>query len=182
MTIRLPGSAMMATLTLMVMGFCSSSTFAQAQYWQGVSKKSTKEDRRLNFLYGLSKDYLAAGTGLDMTTTVQILNHPTMASRPDGTILERYYGVETGWAGCLGRRNTFAAVGANMVLNAGVELLSRNLYRRGGHWRTLAIAVNVLKGTDNALAGIHNVRYRSDIDRQIRAASGGYTGAIVWSH
>lgn len=175
----------LVALTLMAVGStCSSAAFAQVQYFQrnGFLPGPKKEDRKLNFLYRASDIYLSVGTALDATSTVRILDHPTVASRPDGTVLARYYGLETGWASCFGRQNASAVVAANVALNVGINLLSRRLYRRGGRWRILAITVNVLKGTDSLVAGIHNVRRNADVDRQIRVAAGGYSGPIVWSH
>lgn len=148
------------------------------QFFWGLKKKRAD---KLDFLYKASEVYLFTGTSLDMTSTVQGLNHPEVAHRTDGTVLGRYPSIETGWAGRFGRENTVAVVAANVALNAGITLLSRKLYRLGGRWRIPAITLNVLKGTDNMVAGIHNMGHTSVLDERIRGATG-YGGPIVWSH
>ncbi len=180
---------------LLAMGLVSSSAFAQIQggnleltkeagtpsFLRRASNRlePKRETGKIAFLYKASNLYLLGGTTVDMITTARLMNHPTMAYRADGSALGLYSGVETGWARCLGRKNTGATVMANVALNAGVGLLSRKLYRRGGHWRIVAIAVNVLKGTNSMVAGIHNIRY--DRDEYVRKATG-YKGQVVWSH
>ncbi len=169
-------------LLMLAMSASSPPANAQDQLFRNEDGRRESREKRadkLDFLYKASNVYLFAGTSLDMVTTVQGLNHPEMARRTDGSVLGRYPGVETGWAGCFGRRNTFAVVSANVALNVGINLLSRKIYRRGGHWRILAVALNVLKGTDNMAAGFHNMKYASALDERIRAT--GYTGQIVWS-
>jgi hypothetical protein len=168
---------------LAVAGCTSSLTYAQMiePFREEKPKESKKEAGKIGFLYKASSVYLSGATLLDMSSTARVLNHPTVASTAEGSVLARYQGEEVGWAGFLGKRNTGAAVGANVLLNVGIDLLGRSLYRRGGHWRILAVAVNVLKGTDNLLAGIHNVRFNADTDGRIRLATG-YTGRISWSH
>jgi hypothetical protein len=148
--------------------------------WEGKPLGSEKKADKIDFLYRASNAYLVGGTWLDMTTTYPVLHHPTVAYRADGSVLTRYYGIETGWAGCLGRRNTVAVIAANVALNAGLNLLSRRIYRRGGRWRVLAITVNVLKGTDNLMAGVHNIRYNAGVDGRVQLATG-YMGQIRWS-
>lgn len=167
-------------LTLVALGlFCPSLANAQVQRF--LKAEPGKGAGKLGLLYRSSGLYLLGGTMLDMSSTVRALNHPTLALKADGSVLTRYYSIETGWAGCFGRRNTGAVVMANVALNVGINLLSRNLYRRGGRWRVLAIGVNVLKGTDNLMAGIHNVRYSAGVDGRLRMTTG-YSGPISWSH
>ena len=168
-------------LTLVAMSILSSSAFAQIQdlresRFPGPERKADKID----FLYKVSNAYFTGGTLLDMSTTYRVLRHPTIARRADNAVLAHYQGIETGWAGRFGRRNTAAAIGANVALNVGLSFLSRKLYRRGGRWRILAIGVNVLKGTDNIVAGIHNARYSAGVDGDVRMATG-YSGPIYWS-
>ena len=136
--------------------------------------------KKPGFVFRASEIYLAGGTAFDMTTTVRGLGHPTTALRSDGSFLTHYYTVETGWAGCLGRRDSFTAVAANVALNVAVDRFSRRIYARGGRWRALAIGVNVLKGTLNTVAASNNVRTNERIDNQVRLATG-YQGQIVWS-
>ncbi len=162
------------------MSCVSSLAFAQEMVlFRKEAPKPKKGADTIGFLYKASSAYLVGATVLDMSTTVRTLDHPTVAARSDGSTLARYYGEETGWAGCFGKRNTGAVVVANVALNAGINLLSRKLYNRGGHWRILAVAVNVLKGTDNVIAGVHNVHYDASVDGQVKLATG-YTGQIFW--
>jgi hypothetical protein len=115
-----------------------------------------------------------------MTTTARGLDHSTTAYRSDGSFLTHYYVKETGWAGFLGNRDAFTAVGANVFKNVLMDRYSRRLYARGGRWRTLAFGMNILQGTLNSIAAGNNIRSNERIDRQVRLATG-YGGAIVWS-
>ena len=127
-----------------------------------------------------SELFLASGTAFDMTTTARGLNHPTTAYRSDGSFLTQYYVNETGWAGFLGKRDAFTAVGANVFKNVLVDRYSRRLYARGGRWRTLAFGINILQGVINSVAAGSNIRSDERIDRKVRLATG-YGGRIVWS-
>ncbi|RJQ13484.1 hypothetical protein C4553_03835 [Candidatus Parcubacteria bacterium] len=179
-----------AVAVVVMLAACASASSAFAQDRQlfelrPIERKweepREEKDRKVDFLFKASRVYLAAGTGLDAVTTVRVLNHPSMAYRADGSALGRSYGVETGWARALGKRNTGAVVAANVGLNLGVDLLSRKLYRKGGRWRYLAIGLNLWKATDSLKAGIHNINYHSNgFDRRMREATG-YQGTIVWS-
>lgn len=168
-------------LMLVVMGAAPSLLNAQVQRLREGSRESERGSGKFGLLYRVSSGYLFGATVLDGVSTTRVLNHPTMAYRADGSALASYHGREVGWAKVFGERNTSAAVGANVALNAGLSVLSRNLYRRGGRWRVLAIGLNVLKGTDNLAAGIHNIRYNAGVDSQIRSATG-YRDQISWSH
>lgn len=161
----------------------TSPARAQIQQFQTRALQEPREgSRKLDILFRTSEWYLGFGTALDMISTVRVLNHPTVALGTDQSVIGRFSGVENGWAGSVvGRRNTAAVVSANVILNVSIGMLSRNLYRRGGHWRFLAIGLNVLKGTNNTMAGIGNLRFNAGIDGQLRAATG-YRGQIAWSH
>lgn len=135
---------------------------------------------KLSFAFKASECYLAVGTVFDMSTTVRSMNHPTTALRNDGTFLTHYYVKEIGWAGIFGRRDVVTAVSANVLLNAGMDRLSRTFYSRGGRWKALAFAVVLSKGTLNALAAGGNIRSYERIDQQVRLATG-YRGLILWS-
>jgi hypothetical protein len=137
--------------------------------------------KKTSFAFKASELYLAGGTVFDMTTTVQGLDHPTTAYRSDNIFLTHYYPVESGWAGCFGNRDAFTAVGANVVLNVGVDLVSRSLYARGGRWRALAFGALLLKGTFNVIAASNNIRNDERINADVRLATG-YRGQIIWSH
>jgi len=139
-----------------------------------------KKIQKLDFLYYASEAYLTAGTGLDMMTTAHNLGHPTTASSTSGVFLTHYYVEETGWAGIVGRRNTDGIILSNVALNLGIDLLDRKLYKRGGKWRTVAVSLNVLKGTGNMVCGINNIRAAGRIDQVVRMQTG-YKGIIVWS-
>lgn len=167
-------------LMLIVMGAAPSLLNAQIRPGWSESLVSEKKSDKIGLLYRVSSGYLSAATALDGFSTARVLSHPTMAYREDGSFLARYQGKEVGWAKMFGERNTFAAVGANAALNFGLSMLSQRLYRRGGHWRILAIGLNVLKGTDNLAAGVHNIRYNAGVDTQVQLATG-YRGQIRWS-
>jgi hypothetical protein len=137
--------------------------------------------QKTSFSFKASELFLASGTAFDMTTTVRGLDHPTSAYRSDGMLLTHYYVEETGWAGFLGRRDMFTAVGANVIKNALIDRYSRRLYSRGGRWRTVAFGMNILQGTLNSIAAGNNICSDERIDRQVRLATG-YGGRIVWSH
>ncbi|MDR3582155.1 MAG: hypothetical protein P4L67_02675 [Candidatus Pacebacteria bacterium] len=140
-----------------------------------------KKPDKIDFVHWASRGYLAAGTWLDASTTANGLGHPTMAYRADNnTLLMHYTVTEVGWAGCLGRQNTFTAVSANVLLNVGVERFSNRLYLRGGRWRYVAIGLLAAKATDNLVAGINNERFQAGIDGRVRQLTG-YRGVIVWS-
>lgn len=163
-------------LMLLTMSLMNSSlALAQIQdKW-----KEPRKESKMDFLYKASNVYLAGGTALDSFSTARFMNYNAVARRSDGVVLGRFYGQETGWAACFGKRNAFAAVSANAALNVGVGWLSRRLYRRGGKWRVLAIGLNFVKGTDSLAAGYHNITFNRDLAVQ---QATGYRGRIVWSH
>jgi hypothetical protein len=142
--------------------------------------KAEQVPKKTSLAFKASELFLASGTAFDMTTTVWSLDHPTTAYRSDGSFLAHYYVKETGWAGFLGRRDAFTAVGANVFKNVVIDRYSRRLYARGGRWRTLALGMNILQGTFNSLAAGNNIRSYERIDRQVRLATG-YPGPIDWS-
>ena len=142
--------------------------------------KEKKPSPKLDILFKASEIYLGAGTSLDMTTTIQALNHPSIARQANGSFLMNYPSHEVGWASRIGIHNTGGVVAANVGLNLGAELLSRKLYGKGGHWRYLAIGLNLFKGTGNTVAGYQNIGYMEGLDSRIRQATG-YTGRIVWT-
>jgi hypothetical protein len=142
--------------------------------------KKEKTDK-VDLFYKASRIYLIGGTGLDMSTTTQVLSHPTLASKPNGSVLAHYYGVESGWARFLGQRNTGAVVSANVALDTGISMFTRRLYQKGGRMRVLAVAINVLQGTGGAVAAFRNNRVSESVDKQVRQRTG-YRGTIIWSH
>ena len=169
------------TLALVILSL-GNSVLAFAQTREGIlpDAPSGKTDKTVRALYWASRGALLGGGLLDGISTERLMSHPTVAYQSDGTVLMRYHGVETGWARCFGARNKFAAVSANMALDAGVDFLSRKIYRKGGRWRILAIAVNTAKSVDNVAAGIHNVQYNASVNRRVELATG-YKGQIYWS-
>ena len=169
--VPLPVIAQVQTSSLLLVKPAVKTTFA----------KPDEQARKFRTAYRASRVFLYGATVFDASTTVQVMNHPTIASRPDGSVIARYHGTETGWASYFGKQNTFAAVTANVGLNVGVDWLSRRMYRRGGKWRMAAIGLNLAKGTGNLVCGIHNIRTDAGVDRRIRMATG-YRGPISWSH
>lgn len=168
-------------LTLAATAASLSSARAQIQQQRfREDAEPRKESDKIDFFYKASRYYLLGATQLDMISTLHVLSHPTIAYRADGSVLARYYGIETGWARCFGRRDARAVIAANLALNAGIYLASRKLYQKGGRWRTLAIVINAVKATDNAMGGIHNVIYSTGVDEQLRSRTG-YAGPIIWS-
>lgn len=143
---KVPRNALSVTLLMMVRLVTVPSSFAQTQFQfkrEDFLEPKRKADK-IDFFYKASQGYLLGATGLDMSTTVMGLDHG---------------GVETDWAKCFGKRDTFGVVGANVGLNAGIGYLDRKMYQRGGRWRIAATVLNVLKGTTNTMSGIHNIRY-----------------------
>ena len=171
-----------ALLLLIVMSASSSLAMAQMHFVPRTDAPTKQAEgyRKIDFLYLSSEAYLAAGTTMDMKSTVDGLHHPTMAYRADGTFLTHYYVTENGWAGFLGNRNADGIVLANVLLNTGFDLVDRRLYRRGGRWRILAATLNVLKGTENMADGVSNIGMLGSIDKRVRLETG-YTGRIIWS-
>jgi hypothetical protein len=163
-----------------VMGFSLSHAIAQVQTQEDLPSAPKKKSDTIDFLYKASPAILSAATTLDMVSTVRGLDHPTVAYREDGSVLTNYVVVEKGWARCFGNRSPTAALTANVALNAGVMILSRRLYRRGGRWRIAALGLVLVKAGANFEGGIQNERLLAGIDRQVQLSTG-YTGAILWS-
>ena len=169
-------------LFLIAVSASSSRALAQTQPAppDDAPRKLNEGRRKIDFLYLASETYLAAGTTLDMKSTVDGLDHPTTAYRANRTFLTHYYATESGWAKFLGKRNATGIVVANVLLNTGFDLVDRRLYRRGGRWRIAAVALNVLKGTENMADGFQNIRLNGSVDERVRLETG-YTGRIIWS-
>jgi hypothetical protein len=166
------------TLMLVAIGLAGPSSVVAQQIQEDGLR--LKEGMHKTTLFDkASRSYLVGGITLDAVSTFRLMDHPTKAYREDGSFLATYHGIETGWARCFGARNKFAAISANVALDAGIDMLSRKIYRRGGRWRILANGLTVLKGTGNMADGIHNMRF--DPDRSVRMATG-YQGQIIWSH
>ncbi|HUC02134.1 MAG TPA: hypothetical protein VMA75_04530 [Candidatus Paceibacterota bacterium] len=158
---------------------------SQSTSFLGIERPDAPLPRRVpqkpGRAFRASELFLAGGTAFDMTTTARLLGHPTVAERSDGSYLTSYYTTENGWAGVFGKRDTVSTVVANVAMNAMIDRYSRTLYARGGRWRTVGIGMNVLKGTINSMAAVHNIRFDQRIDQQVRLATG-YKGQIIWSH
>jgi hypothetical protein len=142
--------------------------------------KAEQVSKGTSLAFKASELFLFSGTAFDMTTTVKGLDHPTIAYTSEGKFLTHYYVEETGWAGFLGKRDAFTAVGANVFKNVLMDRYSRRLYTRGGRWRTLAFGMNIAQATFNSIAAGNNIRSDERIDKQVRLATG-YRGLIVWS-
>jgi len=172
-------------MLLLAMGIVAPSPAnSQSMFSLGMERaKIPKAEQvpKTSFAFKASELFLSSGTAFDMTTTVRSLDHPTTAYRSDDSFLTHYYVKETGWAGFLGNRDAFTAVGANVVKNFLIDRYSRRLYARGGRWRTVAFGMNILQGTLSSIAAGNNIRSDERIDRQVRLATG-YRGLIVWSH
>lgn len=96
-------------------------------------------------IFETSRWYLRGATAIDATTTA--------------IGMEFDHGIETGWGRCFGPRNTSAVVAWNVGLSLGTEYLSKVIYQKGGKWRYAAAGMNLLKGSGNLAAGIHNAHY-----------------------
>ena len=66
-------------------------------------------------------------------------------------------------------------------LNAATSFVALKLYRKGGYWRILGIGLNLYKGTDSLMSGVHNMGVMANIDQSVRFRTG-YGGRIIWSH
>ena len=128
----------------------------------------------------ISEIAFLGATVLDMTTTVHAFGHPTHAYSTSGELLAIYKPREVGWSGFLGS-NPFVTVGANLALNAGVNILSRRLYQRGGKSRWIAAGLVEAKTYMNLSAGIQNLHRGAAVDREVHLMTG-YSGPIVWGH
>jgi hypothetical protein len=168
------------TLVFFAMGLVNS-LHAEAVLLDDGGLKPQKENRKLDFLFKASNAYLLGGTTFDMVTTVQGINHSTVASRTDGSVLATYHGREAGWARMFGARNTGAVVAANVGLAVATSFVATKLYRKGGYWRILGIGLNLYKGTDSFMSGAHNMGVMANIDHSVRQRTG-YGGRIIWSH
>ena len=136
--------------------------------------------QKTSFAFRMSESYLAAGTAFDLSTTAMLLNHPTTVYKSDGTLLTHYYTTEDGWTGdVFGKRDLAAALLGNGIKNALLERFTYRLYERGGRWRALGYGLNFLQGSLSLGAGVHNVRFDGQIDRQVRLATG-YKGLFHW--
>lgn len=166
---------------LFLMGLIPSTAHAQFEHFL-VPFKEQKQPGKLGMLYKASEWYLREGTALDAIGTHLVVDHPTVALAADGSVVGRFYGTETGWAGCIvGRRNANGAIAANVLLNFGVSYVSRDLFRRGGKWRYLAVGLNMWRATDSTMAGVDNFRLDAGINDRLRMEAG-YNGKIIWSH
>jgi hypothetical protein len=148
---------------------------------QEPSKAPEKKRNAIDFLYVASLPILTGATALDGFTTAQCMDHPTEASRADGTPLANYHCYEVGASRYFGGTGAFSAPAEDSLFNSGVALLSRRLARRGKWWKVAAVALNLAKAGANAEGGIHNMVVASRVDKQIRLKTG-YQGAIIWSH
>jgi len=117
----------------------------EAMMMQKKKVEKAKHIDPIDHIFKASQWYLRGATAVDMTTTVIGMEHA--------------HGVESGWGKCLGAHNTPAVVAWNVGLNLGTEYLSRKIYRKGGKWRYAAVGLNLLKGSDNLMAGFHNASY-----------------------
>jgi hypothetical protein len=173
-------------MLLLVMGLTNPSPAnSQSMFSLGWNRaeipKAEQVPKKTSLAFKGSELFLASGTAFDMTTTARGLGHPTSAYTSGGKFLTHYYVEETGWAGFLGKRDAFTAVGANAFKNVLMDRYSRRLYSRGGRWRIAAFGMNILQGTFNSVAAYKNIRSDERIDKQVRLATG-YRGAIVWAH
>lgn len=149
-----------------------------------VPQENTAETKKdvppgVRKVFVLSEYCFLGATVLDMTSTVHALDHPTKAYDSGGTLLAVYKPREVGWSGFLGS-NPFVTVGANLALNAGVNILSRRLYQRGGKARWIAVGLVGAKTYLNLSAGIQNVDHGKVVDREVHSMTG-YNGPIIWS-
>lgn len=170
-----------AALFCAVMGAATPScVIAQVRTLVEAPPPVKRKSDKIDFLFKASRPILAAGTTVDLYTTVHNLDHPTTAYRADGTLLTRYYVVEKGWARYFGDRGPFAASTANAVLNTGVVFLSSTLYLRGGRWRYVAVGLMLAKAGASFYGGVQNERFLGSIDGRVRRETG-YQGVILWS-
>lgn len=167
--------------SVVALGFVGPAAIAQTLNNELEIVQPKKDEGKTHAIFAASRFYLLGGSALDGVSTSLVMGHPKMAYRADGSPLASYQGIETGWARSFGSKNTFAAVGANVALDAGVGFAASKLYQKGGRWRYLAIGLNVLKGTDGLIAGIRNFRFASSVDRRVRLVTG-YAGPVTWSH
>ena len=110
---------------------------------EDIGKTERRGDGNVDQAYKASRWFLRGATALDLTSTV--------------IGMESSHDSEVGWARCFGRHNAAAVTLANGIVDFGVELASQRMYRMGGRWRFVAIAMNAARATGIASDGIHNI-------------------------
>ena len=166
-----------------VMGLLNSShVFAQLGDSQQAELEKAPEKKKgaIDHWYVASLPILSGATALDAFTTAHNLDHPTVASRVDGTFLANCHFREDGVSRLFGGTGAFSAPAENTLFNFGVTLLSRRLARRGGWWKVAAVTLNLAKAGANVEGGVHNMIAASRVDQQVRLETS-YRGVIVWS-
>jgi len=68
-----------------------------------------------------------------------------------------HHDSEVGWAKCFGEHNIAGVVIANGAVNFGVDWLGGRIYRKGGRWRYVAVALTAGRAVEVAGAGFHNI-------------------------
>lgn len=163
-------------ILLAAVSFGSLSALAQVQYLVKPASdlRIERKPEKYGFLkpaYWASQSFLLVATVRDSKSTVDVLNHPPVMSYATAGGVARatpYYGVETGWARFLGKRNTGGIVAANVLANAGVSYASYRMYRRGGwKWKTAAIALT----TARAVIVWRSAGHNNDILRRMNQMS-----------
>jgi len=170
------------TILLIALGLVSPTlAFTQFQSLpdEPAQPRQVEKVPKRDFLYLASEAYLVGGTVVDMRTTAEGLDHPTSAYTTSGKFLMQYTIRESGWASFLGVHNTFRVTTANVLMNTGLDLLDRKLYRRGGRWRIAAISLNVAKATIGVTDGLRNMKVLGNVDKVVQLQTG-YRGAVVW--
>jgi len=114
-----------------------------------LRKAPEKKRNAIDRWYVASLPILSGATALDAFTTAHNLDHPTVASRADGSLLATYRCTEDGASRYFGGTGPVSASAENSLFNFGVTLLSRRLARRGGWWKVAAVTLNLAKAGAN---------------------------------
>jgi hypothetical protein len=153
------------------------SAIAQVKDEPAKVVKKMDDGPKTRFLFVTSQAVRFAGTGLDVLTTAQGLNGPTMAYRKDGTYLGHWPRVETGPWRIFGDRNITGIAVASYVQDGLTGFAARKLYADGHKRWAFALNLGFIACRFDAVR--HNMGVNAGMDARVRRATG-YTGVIVW--
>ena len=169
-------ACIIALLTVMALQGSSRAFAQEVKLFESPGSVADKPDT----LYRISRFSLRGGTVFNMAMTIRSLHHPTIATRPDGSVLGTYQFVELEAPGkYFGDRNTFGVVASNVALDFGIDFLTQKMHRRGGKMARLATVLNFLQAANRVRAGFNDARLSAGANDHVRAETG-WQGRIKW--
>jgi len=171
-------------MLLMVMGLVNpSSAFSQTQEDKLFEEPKRQESVKPDFTSKFARGLFWTTTVADMTTTLYTLNHPTVARRPDGSLLGTYHPQELSLPGnLLGSRNRFGIVALNVGQDLLVDRLAERMRRKGGKWGKVATGLLALQSANRIHAAFGNMKRNASVDKRMRAMADYPVGRIDWSN